>query len=301
MEPQNTEAYINYTALKERVNDCIQQSLGNGNSREIKNHFIKVQGELRNTNLQYGDRQELWELLNQAFENLRTRQEVVGDKNYYELKGKISHAISFAQSSDDKREAKSKLIEVQRDFRGIVMQHTKRQELWDMLQGAFDALKHDQDVEKQSFENECELSYATLKPKIVAALNNAPYPEDVRVARENLKQLQHEMQETKLTKEQRDELWNLVNQAFEILNSIQENKQNVYDKDCHDNYVYLNKKVKVAENQAANSENFPEARQFITTIQKLFKGIKLKPEQREELWQRINEAFNLLKERSGDY
>jgi len=294
------ESLINYEHLRIMVENCVELAGKTTDFKGTKIELINVQNDLKNTKLRYESRQELWERLNEAFEILRHRQSTESMGNYYNFRHQIDQLVAEAKITTNYRETRERLIHIQGEFKTIVLTKEHRDELWNLMQTAFDTLSHRQDSEHKRFEMDSQTNYHDLNQKIDQILRTVEITPEIRETREKLKDLQGNMRELKLTKEQRDELWNKLNHGFERLSQRMESSHQHYETECYQNYMFLKKKVEVAEQKAVKSIDFNEARSFIQSIQGSFKGIKLLKEQREELWQRITTAYQTLLDRSND-
>jgi hypothetical protein len=108
---------------------------------------------------------------------------------------------------------------------------------------------------------------------------------------------QAEFRNTKLTKEQRDELNAKLQDAFTTINLRQDHEKHAFESDAQNNYIRLKAMVNDGLVQAEESNEYMETREYLKKIQSEFKGIKLIREEREELYSRLQSAFEILNKR----
>ncbi|PKL84556.1 MAG: hypothetical protein CVV22_12330, partial [Ignavibacteriae bacterium HGW-Ignavibacteriae-1] len=101
-------------------------------------------------------------------------------------------------------------------------------------------------------------------------------------------------------REQRDELFQSIRDAFEGVNTRQENERNSFDQEAKDNYVKLKKIVDDAISFVNSSEEFSESREQLINAQNAIKGMKLRRDHRDELYAQIRVVFEDLNEKQSD-
>jgi len=100
---------------------------------------------------------------------------------------------------------------------------------------------------------------------------------------------------------QKDTLRSIIQEAFETINNRQDHERSAFENDAALNYHRLKLMVDDALNQAGESNEYKETREYLKKIQSEFKGIKLIREQREELYNRLQMAFEILNNRVDQY
>ena len=75
----------------------------------------------------------------------------------------------------------------------------------------------------------------------------------------------------------------------------------VFVKQSESNYTRLKKMVEEGLKLAEETHEYKEAREYLKKIQGEFRGIKMVNEQREELYSRLQTAFDILNKRVDDF
>jgi hypothetical protein len=222
-------------------------------------------------------------------------------QNYLNLKEILDTGLVRAFAEENIHEAKGVLIEVQQHFRGLKLSFEAREELYNRLQEAFKIVNEKIDNEKFEFELETLSNFEELKPMTVNTMALLDQPFDPREMWTALLDLQELVRSKKLKREQRDELLKPIQDAFTLLKLQREDEKRVFERDASVNYKKLKALVDEGLKQAEESHEYKETREFLKKIQGEFKGIKMLSEQREELYSRLQTAFDILSKRLDDF
>lgn len=222
-------------------------------------------------------------------------------RNYQSLKEILEAGLASYRATDDLHEAKGHLIGVQGHFKGLLLHREQREELYNRLQEAFAEVNLLIAGEKNAFELEALANHADLAPLVREALAQASELEDTRMAWDRLLSLQDRLKELKLLREHRDEMFRQLREGFDILKMRREEARRVADLDARQHYTRLRELVNKGLAQAEESHEYKETREFLKKIQAEFKGVRMAPEQREELYSRLQTAFDILGKRLDDY
>jgi hypothetical protein len=222
-------------------------------------------------------------------------------RNYKELKDQLENALHNVGKANDLREAKGYLIEVQNSFRGLKLHSENREELYHRLQKAFEKINNKIEEEQRNFESEAFTNYLNLKDKVDEAVLRAGHPENFKETWDFLVEVQSLFKGTKLLRENREELYLLLQGAFETLKTMREREKSEFEKASTVNYEHLKALVEKGFNQARETNQYKETREFLKMIQSEFKVARLAGEQREELWLRLQSAFEILSRRLDEF
>lgn len=302
------EAFSNYTHLKKIIDEAFDKVKQATDLREAKGYLIDAQNHFKGLKLHQGDREQLYERLQQAFAEInkkiddeRLDFENEAAQNYFQLKTKVDEAVAVASDPKDFQQAWNFLIEVQSLFKGKKLLHQHREALYARLQQAFDTLKSLKEAEKTLFEKEAIQNYTRLKKNVEDVIEQIKATESLKLSRDLLIKIQAELREARLRKEQRDELHGVIQQNFEILNQRFNETRQSFEKEACKNYEQLKTLVNNGLTQAQETSQYKETREFLKKIQSEFKGIRLAAEQREELYGRLQTAFDILNQRLDDF
>jgi hypothetical protein len=222
-------------------------------------------------------------------------------QNYENLKSIVDEGISAASNSENLHDAKGILIEVQTHFKGLKLKREDRESLYSRLQEAFSLINRKIDDERLGFELEALSNYEELKPVIEEASRQAENNEDSRAVWSALLEIQARLKESRLLREHRDELYKLLQHAFEMIKLRRDEERRIFDQDAHQNYTRLKALVDKGLAQAEETHEYKETREFLKKIQSEFRGLKMVHEQREELYSRLQTAFDILGRRLDDF
>jgi len=231
----------------------------------------------------------------------RKWSEEEAQQNYENLKTILETGLSNARRAGTLRDAKGFLIGVQDHFKGLMLRREDRDALYTRLQEAFADLNRQIEDEQSNFEYEALTTYAELKPDIDRASDLAANSDDLKAAWEVLLGLQDRIKGSKLMREHRDELFAGLQNAFETVKMRRDEERRAFDREAENNYNRLKVLVEKGLVQAGESHEYKETREFLKKIQSEFKGTKMVPEKRGELYSRLQAAFDLLGKRLDDF
>ena len=222
-------------------------------------------------------------------------------QNYITLRDILAAGLANANHSTDLHEAKGFLIEVQGHFRGLKLRREDREKLYTKLQDAFAAVNQKIDDERLDFELTALSNYADIKPDVEKGSDLATNSQNTKETWDFLIGVQNRIKGAKLFREQREELFGGLQEAFDMIKLRREEERQVFDQESHQNYIRLKSLVEKGLNQAEETHEYKETREFLKKIQSEFKGIKLVREQREELYSRLQTAFDILGKRLDEF
>lgn len=250
----------------------------------------------------YTKKKHLKNITNQfLFMNPEENSDEEKHRNYHELKIKLETALDKVAKTNDLREAKGYLIEVQSNFKGLKLQSEDREELYHKLQKAFEKINDQIEEEHRNFENESFINYLNLKAKVDEAVLMSGNPENFKETWDFLIEVQSLFKGTRLLREHREEIYMLLQEAFDNMKTLREKEQSAFEKEAFTNYDRLKALVEKGFCQAVETNQYKETREFLKKIQSEFKGTRLTREQREELYSRLQTAFDILGKRLDEF
>lgn len=225
----------------------------------------------------------------ERLKGLRAKADAQNKQLYEALKEAASKAITEANNSQDMRRIKDELIRLQKEVRSASLMRDNREELLKILQGGFEVVQRKQ---KQRIEEQ-RANYINLKQEVYKAVDQAKTATDTRLANDELKRAQGKLKATSLGKQERDELWNLLQQGFDAIKSKRDAR---LDEQVR-NEQWLQKRVWDCELEAKTTADFRTTREKFKAVSQELRQKDLKREDREKLITRLNEAFRVLSER----
>lgn len=298
------EAYQNYTKLRTIVENAIFLCHKAADTREAKAVLIEAQQEFKGLRLIKEQREELYQQLQKEFDRVNAlldqekgKFQLEAEENYRSLKELVNEAVEKVKSSADTSSAREFLISTQNEFKGKSLLKEHRDLLYQQLQDAFTIVNSRITKEKELLRLDAESQFSDLHHSAKELLTNSGITEDFRSAREELKRLQATLKDSILFREQKDTIYNCLQEVFLTLNRRQDIERSQFEQDAAKNYTELGKMVAEGLHQAQESSEYKETREFLKKIQAEFKGRKMIKEQREELYSRLQSAFDILSKR----
>lgn len=221
--------------------------------------------------------------------------------NYRQLKELLEAGLNKIREMDNLHEIKGVLIDIQQHFKGLKLFREDREELYNRLQEAFLAVNTRIEAEKLAFEAVAETNFNELNFRTSEVLKSFDEGADSRTIWNQLIEVQNEIRIKKMNREDRQELLGKLQDAFSLIKLEREEQQQKFQSEASLNYQKLKKLVDEGLKQAEESHEYKETREFLKKIQSEFKGAKMVHEQREELYSRLQTAFDLLSRRLDDF
>jgi hypothetical protein len=282
----------------------LSNRLNTGNYREVKDELITLQRSVGQLDLSREERAGLRDTINACFEKINALRESeqkafeqTSEQNREKLNPLVEKALFEARYNDEIREAWDFCVSVQNEFRGIRLQKEIREMLYQQLQEAFDILKQRRSQQQSVLEQKSLSGKTALLPEVEALLAEAEKAIDIEAYWKQLIDLQQEIKDRDLTFEARNELLNKLQQAFTIIKLRREEKQRALAEEGFSNALTLEEMIAEGETLSANAEDFRVAFDRLKQIQQAFRELSLPREEREELYQRLQQAFDTLKGR----
>lgn len=305
LEHQQVE---NYNNIKIKVEEAVKAIEEIADVKDAREKLIAVQGEMNSLTLKRENKDELVQKFNFAFQSLNKRQaeewekyEMECSENYLNLKAKVDSAIAFSTTHPIFKECRERLIEAQKEFKGLRLKKDNREELYSRIQEAFTALNVRQDSEREGFDQEADDNYEKVKPVVTDAVAFANNVTNFKQGREALMDAQAAIKGMKLRKDHRDELYATIRESFDALNSRQSEEREVFDKETAENYTKLDEQLVKCADELNNDPEFNKIRDILIAVQGDVKLLNLKREQRNQLFTRIREQFAILDTKRKEY
>lgn len=297
------EPPTNFFELKERLSQ-IKNSLTLGNLRDKKDELIALQRTMGGLDLSREERTTLRDTINTCFEKINAFRESeqkafeqTSEQNREKLTPLVEKALFEARYNDDTRQAWDFCVSVQNEFRGIRLQKEIREMLYRQLQEAFDMLKQRRSQQQSVLEQKSLSGKTALLPEVEALLAEAEKAVDIEAHWRQLIDLQQEIKNRELTFEARNELLNKLQEAFAIIKLRREEKQAEVAQQSFSNALTLEEMITEGEVLAATSDEFKVVFDRLKQLQQAFREFSLPADEREELYQRLQQAFETIKAR----
>lgn len=289
------------------VKEIAEISKSSRNWKDLKNSIKELTQLLNNHPAPFEEKKELAEMLNSALESVisRNKEEVEKIKaeqseSYNKVKVVVEEAIKFATETTNFKDGREKLIAAQNDFRKASLSREHAEELLPKLNNALEELNRRSIEERENYEMECSENYHLLKAKVEATVDKANKATHFKTARQSLIELQGEIKDKKLKRNQREELYQIIRECFESVNQRQQQERQVSDVEFEENYAKIKKIVDEAVSFAENvTDNFKEAKETLIAAQAAIKAVNLRRTQKDELFADIRRVFEIVNERQN--
>jgi hypothetical protein len=315
-EPQNGEMlgkYENEAAYlqacdnyKNELDKIILLANESDDWREIRKKIAEIKDRMKGLFLKVEDSNKFNELIRIANEDVNKRQaeeqekfDIESQNNYDSVIEVVSQAVEFVSNSNDFKLSREKLLSAQDSFKNLRLKRAHKDELYRLINDAFDNVSKKQNEERENYEMECIDNYHNLKHKIDVAIDFANKSEIFAEARKALINVQNQIKGLKLKRDQRDQLYQMIRDAFESVNTRQEEERASFENETKANYDLLKKLVDDAINFAESTDEYSVAREHLISAQNQIKVYKLKREQRDSLFADIRAVFEKLNERQS--
>ncbi|MEM4261163.1 MAG: hypothetical protein QXG00_08015 [Candidatus Woesearchaeota archaeon] len=307
-ESYEMECSENYLILKKKIDEALNAVLKSNDIRKSRLILINVQNEFKGLKLKKEQREEQYARIQNAFEELNKKQQEEQEEyekecseNYEKLVKFVTNVIELSEITSSFKEAREKLIEAQNNIKNSKLKKEDREELFQRIRTAFDSLIERQNTERDTYDKECIDNYHMLKTNIEGAIIFAQNSTNFKQARETLISAQNAIKGMRLRKEHRDELYSIIRENFNELNRKQTEERIQFEKETSENYSKLNTRVETIEKEIINSNDFRQIRENLIAIQNELRIIKLKKEQRDELFGKIRTAFESFDKKRNEY
>jgi hypothetical protein len=304
-EGYEMECIENFHNIKAKVDEALKYLSTAEDLQDARRHLIETQGSFKGLRLKKEQREEQYNRVMDAFDLLskkideeRKHYEEECSINYERMKTVVFEAVKFSANAEIFKDARERLVDAQNQVKSTKLKREQKDDLFNILRTAFDDLNERQDSHREEFEKESAESWELMKPMIDEVIEFSKTATYFKDAREKLNSTMDLLKEKRLKRDLRDELFEALRKAFDELNIRQDAEKESFDKECEDNYKLMKENADKAIAFADSSDDFAQARQNLITAQQTIKSLKLKKEQREELYTVVRESFNRLNERS---
>lgn len=304
-ERYEMECIENYHNLKSKVDEALEFFQKSDNLREVRHVLIEAQNEFKGLVLKKEQREEQFDRIQKAFDILNEKQaieraefEKIAEENYSKLRVIVDEAIAFSGTAEIFKDARKKLIDAQKEIKGKKLKKIQRDKLYGDIREAFEALNKRQDEYREEFEKEAQENYKLLKNNVDGAVSFALNTDNYNEARETLIKAQNSIKGMRLKKEQMDDLFSTIREAFNEVNRRQDEDREEFVQECNENYDALKNKLQTADKELdKNNIIYKEYREKLIALQNEIKIVKLKRDQRNELFKEMRQVFSKFDEK----
>lgn len=303
------EAAQNYMVMKTMIEDAEYMVKHTQNPNESFSFLIEIQSKFKGIKLLREQREGLYSRLQSAFESVKQKQSDEKLRIQFSSENHFKHFFALLENYKQKAENneidnyefKELLIKLQNDIRESELTREHREKLNIATRDVFTIIDIRKEEQQERIEYNALKNYEGILPLIKDILLKSENDGDTKNIREKLKNIQLQIKEMSLLKEQRNELYAMIQEAFEKLNEKMDAEKGYFLRDARENYSRIKQLVDKGLKQAETTHEYKDTREFLKKIQNEFKGVRMIKEEREELYSRLQQAFEILNSRVDDY
>ncbi len=294
----------NETTISKMIDDAVETVKNNSKFKESWDMLKNLQEILKHAVLERETLEAFRMVVQDLFKELKNKQEkyfatleTSKKENYEKMVPLIEKCRETAKNSDSFKEAWAFLTKVQSEFKGLQLEKLEQEELWRKLSEAFIVLQEREKIYYKEKESLWIQNYENIKENVRETISAASEME-LKKAWEFCKKVQSDFMGVKLKKEHHDELWTIIQKAFEKLKERQEQFKLDFDKIANTNFSRLDKLADITIREAQMNKNLTKVSEIIKGRREEIKGIEiLGKEQRKSLYDKLSEAYEIIREK----
>ena len=302
------EADENYAYLKSKLMDCITFVEGKPDDLDASwGKLLETQEAFRGLRMRAEEREYLYRGLQQLFDVVKKRKDDAAaalaehsEKVFESLDEEVAHLVGSAETADIDK-LWSSLVETSERVRKSELVFSHRKRLLDSLQDGFVIAKLRKEERHRELLNQSAKNAELISNKLQQAANQMEINPEFKENWDFLIKIQQDFRELKLEKTVREELYGELQRLFETLKSSQDKKQSDFEQAANENFEHLQPLVEKALEQARKSQEFKKTKNFLIKVQSEFKGKRMRAEEREKLYARLQSAFDTLNRRINEH
>ena len=310
-EKNKSSWQINYDTVKPKLHEIVEFAKNATIFKEAKEKLIEIQKEIKELAISRDHRSEFEKTLKDAFENLNAKHhefmenfEMECIENYHNIKTKFDETIHKVFSLEAFPEAQKLLIEMQNIIKEKTLKRKQKDEFFETIRKTFDELREKFVEYKLVSAEEAAENYAIVKPKVDEAIEFALANITVaqaNEAREKLLEAIKSVKDTRLKREQKDELFKAIREVFKKINDVVTEERNRFAAEASSNFDTVLSKIEVVIVDIENAIDLQYSGDTLSAIRTEIQLLKLKIKQRNKLYDRLRFAFDLLAKQREEY
>ncbi len=303
-----TEAYENYIFLKNKLIECLSFVEGHSGDYEASwTMLLALQDAFRGRRMRAEEREYLYTGLQQLFDVVKARKDKAtaemakaSEKLFEDLDGEVKQLCSIAETADIDT-TWEKLVDLSNQIRSSTLVFAHRKALLDSLQDAFTIVKIRREERQHVQSHEAEQQAKAIGQKLQHA---AAQIESHKVFKDNwelLLSIQNDFRGAKLSKPDRESLYAELQILFETLKADRDKEQAGFEQAANASLEHLQPMVEKATELARKAQEFKKTKNFLIKVQREFKGRRMRADDRERLYTKLQSAFDTLNRRINEH
>ncbi len=307
-ESAQAERERNYELLRKELEELDKLVRTTHDFRNTRMELIKFQDKTKTLPLESSKRSELIAELNNLFNILRARQsewaaamELERQRNYEQMKKEVEDCVELAQKTRYFKEAREHFNRIRERLRELPMTREHKDELFSKLREAYAILGERQAEYRRELEKEFNENYQRLSEMVSKGLEMAQTSPSFNEARDYLRQVRDELRNTRMRRDQKDELFDRLRAAFDILWERQKRWQAELETEFQRNFQELSEAVDRCITLAEIERDFRYVYSVLNDVYREIRRARLKREDRRKLIEKIDQAYAILRRREMRY
>jgi hypothetical protein len=219
------------------------------------------------------------------------------------IKDEVDEVTALLNTTTNWRAIENQIREVTNNLNNLKSPIPKsaKDELSKLLLSALNTVEERRSEEYEKNKASWQINYDTVKPKLLEVVEFAKNATIFKEAREKLVGIQNEIRNLKVSRDHKNEFDRVLKDAFDDLNSKQQEFMENFEMECIENYHNIKTMFDDSIHKIFSFETFPEARDLLVEFQNVLKDKVLKKEQRNEFFDAIRKTFDELREKFVEY
>jgi len=302
------EADENHAHLKERLFSCIdfvQENLDDHDA--VWQKLLDLQDDFRGRRMRADERETLYAALQELFTIVKNRRQKAQQEFLARSEDTLSQwqdkVASLAKSAETANldAVWQKLVDTSQQIRDSQMIPAHKKALFDVLDEGFAIARIRKEEEQEANHQESAENARVIQQKLQQAAeqidNNPGFHENWQL----LLAIQQEFRDRRLEKSHREDLYAGLQVLFETVKSRRNQEQEDFETAADEALQHLHPLVEEATKLAKTSREFKKTKGFLIRVQKEFKGRRIRKEERESLYSRLQSAFDTLNRRINEH
>lgn len=246
------------------------------------------------------DAYTLSQQMQEIFERINNIKAEIENKNFSKLENQLDSLENEVRKTTDFKKTREELKNFQQNLKNYCLEKNKREIIFKQVQSLFDTLFKRQKEQNEKYESECKRNFETIQRTLNELDYHVSNSTNWKEVKEKIKDIQTKIKELKFNKEQREIIYKRINSYFEKINTRQTKANEEYRKECEKNENYISRKADECSSLSYNSTNWKNAREYIFSVMKEMKDLKLSKDSRQKIYNRIQESLERLNKRQNE-
>jgi len=298
------ESQENYAFLKDRIVEIINFTEQNIARHDVVwQRLVEVQHLFKGKKLEQGKRDQLYNTLQKLFEIVKNRrnqsrreEEKLNPTGFTDPLEEVEYYLNLC-STEDVDPMWSKMLQLKDKVSRTDHPVAHRKTLSDKIQEGFAVLKLRREERQNELSHEGKENAAYLKEKLNKAVIDLETEIDFKEKWERLLAIQHEFRTRKLEKNTRNILYDELQTLFLKVKTTHFADHAEFEKQADENCKYLSAQVDNAFELARTSPDLKKTKALLIRVQADFKGRKMRTQERERLYSKLQLGFDILNTR----